>query len=135
MLVVGVHSTKPHAEAVINENFACYLQEMGMCAEASPPYTPQRKSCAEHSVGRIQSVMSSLKHEFATTLRTLQEHNKILMEKVDALINKGPFQTHHKSHFLKFSPQSKIPKNTFLSICFSNNLSNYSIILLCGIFS
>lgn len=110
---------KPHAEAVINENFACYLQEMGMCAEAAPPYTPQRKSCAEHSVGRIQSVMSSLKHEFATTLRTLQEHNKILMEKVEALINKGPFRrstTLTRDYLFKtyelplLIPEKKIPE-------------------------
>lgn len=81
-----------YGEAIINENFASYLQELGMCAEAAPPYKPQRKSCVEHSVGRIEVLMQSLKHDFATNMRTIKEHSKVLMDKINTVINQGSFR-------------------------------------------
>lgn len=79
-------------EAVINRNFENYLQEMGICAEAAPPYSPQRKSCAEHSVNRVQLLMKTIRSMFSKNQRTLAEHNKLLMQKVDELINRGTFR-------------------------------------------
>ncbi len=79
-------------EAVINRNFENYLQEMGICAEAAPPYTPQRKSCAEHSVNRVQQLMKIIKSTFSKNQRTIAEHNKFLMQKVDEVINQGTFR-------------------------------------------
>lgn len=79
-------------EAVINRNFENYLLEMGICAEAAPPYSPQRKSCAEHSVNRVQTMMNSLKNCFSNNQKTITEHNKLLMQKIDEIINRGEFR-------------------------------------------
>ncbi|MGN0914975.1 MAG: hypothetical protein ACI4NE_01295 [Succinivibrio sp.] len=79
-------------EAVINRNFENYLQEMGICAEAAPPFSPQIKSCAEHSVNRVQMLMKTIRSMFSKNQRTLAEHNKLLMQKVDEIINRGTFR-------------------------------------------
>lgn len=79
-------------EAVINKNFENYLQEMGICAEAAPPYSPQRKSAAEHSVNRVQQLMKTIKTMFSKNQKTMVEHNKILMQKIDEVINRGTFR-------------------------------------------
>lgn len=79
-------------ESVPNANFANYLQEMGICPEASPAYRPRTKSCAEHSVNRVQTLLSSCKQDFASNLRSIAEHNKVLMDQVDLNINQGPFR-------------------------------------------
>lgn len=83
-------------EAIINRNFENYLQEMGICAEAAPPYSPQRKSCAEHSVNRVQQLMKTIKTTFSKNQRTIAEHNKLLMQKIDELINQGTFRRSQK---------------------------------------
>lgn len=87
-----VNRNNIHQGAVINRNFELYLQEIGICAEAAPPYKPQRKSCAEHSVWRVQELMKGIKINFSSNQRTIAEHNRVLMDKIDDAINKGPFR-------------------------------------------
>jgi len=80
------------AEAVINENFAYYIQQLGMCAEACPVRHPQAKSAVESSIGLIERRLEAKRNEFSNNQRTISEHNKVLTGLVNSLINQAPFR-------------------------------------------
>lgn len=80
------------SEAIINPSFESYLQDLGMCVEAAPVRHPQAKSSVEYSVNLVQKMMLGYQSTFANTTRTLTEHNRILKEKIDEVINRGPFR-------------------------------------------
>lgn len=80
------------SEAIINRNFEEYMHSIGMCVEAAPVRHPQAKSAVEYSVRLAQNALGSMKSLFSGTTRTLTNHNRVLKEKIDTIINQGPFR-------------------------------------------
>ena len=79
-------------EALINQNFERFINELGSCVEAAPPYKPQRKSACEFEVGQCQNMMDRIFTDKFFNTRTLREHSIILQECVDTYINMATFR-------------------------------------------
>ena len=81
---------KPGHEAIFNEAFQYCMEQYGIEVDANNPHSPNEKSACERNVGLIQSrVLTRMQ---PGELRTIDQANRELMEKVNKYINNERFR-------------------------------------------
>ena len=131
-------------EAILNENFKYFIDRCGFQIDANNPYSPNEKSACERSVELIQTrVLTRMR---PGEIRTLDQANSELKEKVKKYINDESFRGHDRTstRSILFNEHEKpaaipivytlpefIEHHTFLSVgpdyCVEVNGSLYSV--------